>query len=213
MDRSWVPGSAALLVVGGFALLLGSLLTPTTDGDVTAVLELVRDHPNQWMGVAALFLLAAVGLLLGLPSMLVLFPHRGRRVGLVAIAVFAIACAGTAGYAMILAFFRALVLADGVRAEAIDEVTADPGFAVFLYGWVASFYLGELLLALALLRARSAPVWISTLFLLHVALLPVSAMLPESLRAGSTLLVALAFAGLGITANTTAADSVTTSRT
>lgn len=212
MDKSWVPASAALLVVGAFALLLGSLLTPSTGGDTAATLGVVRDHDARWMAVAGLFLLAAVGLLLGLPSMLVLFPYRGHRLGLAAIAVFAVACAGTAGYAMILSFFRALVLADAVRVEGFDEVASEPGFAAMLYGWVASFYIGELLLAVALLRAALAPRWIPLMLLAHVLLLPFSRALPDSVQSGSTVLVALAFAGLGITANTYAAQGAPAAR-
>ncbi len=207
MTNSWVPASAASLVVGAFALLLGAVLLPSTGGDSAAALELVQRHDQQWAAVAALFMLAACGLLLGLPSMLFLFPRRGRRLGITAMAVFSIACAGTAGYAMILAFFRALVIAEAINVDQFDEVTTEPTFLTFLYGWVAAFYLGELLLGIALLRAGSTPRWIPLMLLAHVALLPLGMALPEAVRESAVALTAFALAGTAITANSRAGDT------
>lgn len=198
-----MPASAASLVVGGFALLLGSLLTPSTGGDSAATLEVVREKGGLWFAVALLFMLAAITLLMGLPSTLLLFPRGGpgRGVGLTAVAVFSVACAGTAGYAMILAFLRALVRADAVRVGRFDEVAADPGVLGFIYGWVATFYLGELLLAVAVLRAGTTPRWVPVLLLLHLLTLPAGAFMSDSMKSAATGLVALAFAGLAISAN------------
>ena len=61
---------------------------------------------------------------------------------------------------MLLAFVRALVLEDAVSGHSLDTITQDTGLAVFLYGWIGFFVLGELLLAIALLIARSTPRWI-----------------------------------------------------
>jgi hypothetical protein len=212
VTNSWVPASAASLVVGAFALLLGALLLPSTGDDTAATLELVQQDNGLWYAVAALFMLAACGLLLGLPSMLFLFPHKGHTLGLTAVAVFAVACAGTAGYAMILAFFRALVLADAINVERFGAVTDEPGFLGFLYGWIAAFYLGELLLGIALLRSGTTPRWIPLLLLAHVASLPLGFALPEVIRESAVALTAFALAGTAITANRQASDTGLTVR-
>ena len=48
---------------------------------------------------------------------------------------------------MLMVFFRALVVSGALRGGALDEVTHEPGLAVFLNGWIAGFYGGIALLA------------------------------------------------------------------
>lgn len=201
MKSNWVPASAAALVTGAIALLLGALLLPQGGETAASTLSVVEDNDGRWFGAAILFFLGGVGILIGLPSLLGLFADRGRATGLSAIAVMAIACAGTAGFAMLLVFFRALVLADGLKRGAFQEVVDDRGLNGFLLAWIAAFYLGELLLAIAVLRARSAPRWIPSMLLLHVLLFPVSDMLPEDLSSVTVVLVVVGLCGLAITAN------------
>lgn len=201
MTRSWVPGSAASLVVGALALLLGTLFLPSAGEDAAATLELVQQENGLWYAGATLFMLAACGLLLGLPSLLFLFPHQGRTLGQAAIAVFAIACAGTAGYAMILAFFRALVLEDAINVERLGAAADEAGFLGFLYGWVAAFYLGELLLGIALVRSGLTPRWIPLLLFAHVVSLPLGGLLPDVIRESTVALTTFALAGSAIVAN------------
>lgn len=204
--NDWVPVSAALLVTGAMALALASLLTPTgSSGSET--LQLVRDDDNRWLAVSAIYFLAAAMLILGLPSLLSLLQDRGWYVGLGAAASLAVGFVGIAGYAMLLVFVRALVVTDAVRERSIDAVTEEAGLLVFIYGWVGAFYLGELLLALALLRARTVPRWVPVLLTLHVVTLLVAtvlpdAVLPDAVARASILLFALAFAGAGIRAAT-----------
>ena len=200
MTTSWVPVSAASLVTGVLALFVGSLLLPVTGDDAAATLQLVRDNDGRWLTVAVMFFGAGVGLLLGLPALFMLFPQRGRVVGTTGIAVMVVGAAGTVGYAMLLVFFRALAEAKAVRVEAFDEVTSDPGLTAFLYGWVAAFYLGELLLAVAVLRSRLTA-WTYPAFLLaHILMLPVSYLLPDQVRSLTVVLVVLGFSGLAFAA-------------
>jgi hypothetical protein len=203
MRVDWVPVSASALVAGVTALALGAILLPTGNGGSSESLRLVEQNDGRWIAVSGLFFLASVAMTLGLPSILTLFDRRGSRLGMTALVVFAIGCIGTAGYAMLLAFFRALVLQNAIRDEAFTAVSKDAGLTAFLYGWVAAFYLGELLLALALLRAATTPRWVPWLLLLHVALLPMSGILPQPIRSGSVLVMAVGFAGIAITANNT----------
>ncbi len=201
MRIDWVPFSASSLVAGATMLSIGSLTMPSAE-DSTEMLTLAQEEGGRWLAVSGLYFVAAVLLTVGLPSILVLFDRKGARVGLTAISVFTIGCVGTAGYAMILSFFRALVVADALDADALDAVASDNGFAVFLFGWIGAFYLGELLLGIALLMAKSTPRWIPGLLILHVALFPLSQVLPSEARGLTVLLITVALSGVAIHANT-----------
>jgi len=199
--NDWLPASAALLVTGAMALALASLLTPTgSSGSET--LQLVRDDDNRWLAVSAIYFLAAAMLIIGLPSLLTLLADRGRYVGLGALVTLAVGFIGIAGYAMLLVFLRALVVTDAIRDQSIDAVTEEAGLRVFLYGWIVAFYLGELLLGVALLRARSVPRWVPVLMLAHVLSLAITTVLPDAASRGAILVFALAFAGAGVRAAT-----------
>lgn len=199
MRLDWVPVSAAMLVTGVMALVLGTFLTPSAES-ASQALRLVEEQDNRWMVVAVMYFLAAVTLILGLPTVLTLFSGPGHRMAIASTVVLAVGYVGIAGYAMTMVFFRALVISDAVRADQMTEVTAEPGLVVFLIGWVAAFYIGELLLAIALLHARVVAWWIPLALLGHIALLPLSAVLPDGVDNVSILLVAAAFSGIAIAA-------------
>lgn len=202
MRNDWVPASAALLVTGAMALALAALMTPTgSSGSET--LQLVRENDSRWLAVCAIYFLAAAMLILGLPSLLTLLVDRGRYVGLAGIVALAVGFLGVAGYAMLLVFFRALVVTDALVDRSIDAVSEEAGLVVFLYGWIGAFYLGELLIAVALLRARSVPRWVPLVMLLHVVALPLGSVLPDTVARGTNLVFALAFAGVGMQAAST----------
>ncbi len=200
MRIDWVPFSASALVAGATALSVGTLLMPSSE-DSGDSLRIVQEQGGQWMAVAGLYFFASVALTVGLPSVLTLFDKRGARTGLTALAVFTAGCVGIAGFAMLLAFFRAMVLTDEVDPALFDEVTKDPGLSIFLYGWIAAFYLGELLLGIALLMAKTTPTWIPVLLLVHVALFPLSSVLPVTVQPLTSLLITVGLAGVGISAN------------
>lgn len=200
MRVDWVPFSASALVAGATALSVGAILMPDSDGSGDLV-RVVQQEGGLWMAVAFLYFFASALLVVGMPSVLTLFDRRGMRTGIIAIAVFTIGCVGIAGLAMLLAFIRALVLEETLDTTNLDAAISETGFAVFLYGWLAAFYLGELLLAIALFRARTTPTWIPSLLLAHVLLLPVNNLLPDTLQALSALLITVSLAGVGISAN------------
>jgi hypothetical protein len=200
MRIDWIPYSASALVAGAGALSVGAVLTPSI-GDDSGSVMLSEFVDNRWLAVAALYFIASVALTVGLPSIITLFEERGGRLGLTAIGVFAIGTLGVAGYAMLLAFVRALALKTDLTGAGLDEVAQETGLLVFLYGWIGAFYLGELLLGIALLRAATIARWVPGLLLLHVALLPVSSLLPDTVAAGTALLITVALAAVGIQAN------------
>lgn len=200
MRIDWVPVSAASLVAGVIALGLGTALLPGGD-TASDSLNLVEQDDARWMAVSVLFFVAAVGMTLGIPAVLTLVPHKGSVLGLLGGGVFLIGCLGVAGYAMLLAFFRALALSDAVRPEALDDVIDNPGLSAFLISWVSAFYLGELLLALALLRAGTTPRWVPVLLIAHVVSLFLSALLPVLAGSWTIVLLCVGFAGTAIAAN------------
>lgn len=200
MRIDWVPYSAAALVLGATALSVGALLLPSGN-DAATTLQMAESEGGRWLAVAVLYFLAAVTLTLGMPSTLTLFRVRTPRFGLTAIGVMTVGCIGLSGFAMLLVFLRSLAVTHAIEPGTIDEVSSEAGFTVFLFFWIGAFYLGELLLGIALLRGRTAPRWIPIVLLVHVALFPVSSFLPDRVESLTTLLVTVGLCGVGITAN------------
>jgi Na+/citrate or Na+/malate symporter len=199
MRIDWVPYSAASLVIGATALAVGSLLLPSY-AEAAITVQMTQSEAGLWLAVSILYFVAAIMLTLGMPSILTLFQARGARLGLTAVGIFAASAAGTAGFAMLLMFVRALVMNDAIPDATVLDVTQDTGLTGFLYIWIGALVLGEMLLALALLRARAAPRWIPVLLLVHVALLAFAPYLPELIGSGSPLLILVALSGIGIRA-------------
>jgi hypothetical protein len=204
MRIDWLPYSAAALVLGGTALSVGALILPSGDTAETT-LKLAESDGGRWVAVAVLYFLAAVTLTLGMPSILTFFQVRGTKLGLTAIGVFTVGCIGLAGFAMMLVFFQALAQNHAIKPEGIDAASSAVGLTVFLLGWIGAFYLGELLLAIALIRAGNVPLWIPGALLLHVVLLPVTAIVGVQAPPITALLITVALCGVGITANQNAA--------
>ena len=204
MRMDWVPYSAAALVLGATALSVGALILPSGDNAATT-LQMAESEGGRWLAVAVLYFVAAVTLTLGMPSILTLFRMRTTAFGLVAIGVFTIGCIGLSGFSMLLVFFRALAVNNAIQAGALDQASSELGLSVFLFGWIGAFYLGELLLAIALLRAGNVARWIPAALLLHVALFPLSSFVPDRVQSMTVLLITVALCGVGITANQNAA--------
>ena len=199
MRTDWVPLSASALVIGVMSLVFGSVLNPADTGASTAdTLRVATEDGGRWLAMAVMYLLASITLTLGLPSVLTLFDSRGRRTGLAAVIVFSLGAIGTCGYAMLMVFFRALVAADAVRGQAMETVVADRGLSLFLEVWIGSFYGGVLLLAVALLVARSTHRWIPLVMIAFVALLPAAPHLGRVGSAVQVLLLAVAFTGIAM---------------
>lgn len=197
----WLPVSAALLLTGALALCLGGILLPQSDNGADS-LRIVREQDGQWMAAAVILFISSICLTLGLPAVLTLVQRRGWTVGLIAAVVLEIGFVGTAGFAMLMGFFRALVNTHTVQSQGLDSVASDAGLALFLYAWIAGIYLGELLLAIALLRARTVPRWIPLALIAHVVTFPVNNLLPEYLSKATVLLLVIGFAGVAIQATT-----------
>lgn len=194
----WLPISAAALLVGAVGLFAAAVLSPSGDS-ARETLMIVEEQGGRWLAGAVMYFIAAVGLTLGIPAVLACAPRRGRRLSQVAAGCLAVGYVGIAGFASLLIFLRALVVSDAVRAAQIQEATDEVGLEVFLFGWVGAFYLGELLLAIALLRAGRdvVPRWVAVAMLLHVASVTLAGG-PDWVSDVATGVFALAFAGLAI---------------
>ena len=201
MRMDWIPASAAAFVTGAMALTFGSLLLPS--GSSTAdTLQVARNEDGRWLAAAVIFFIASVALTLGLPAAMSLFDRHGRTLGMVSAVILAVGFLGTAGYSMLIVFFRAIALETPLTGAQLDDAVHEMGLTVFLYGWIAGFYLGELLLAIALLRAGTTQRWVPLVLIAHVASLVVSSVLPHSLSSALVLLVAVGFSGVAIEAVT-----------
>lgn len=201
MRSDWIPASAAAFVTGAMALAFGSLLLPS--GSSTAdTLKIARNQDGRWLAAAVIFFIAAVALTLGLPAMLSVFDRLGRTLGLLSAVLLAVGFLGTAGYAMLIVFFRAIALETPLTGAELDNAVHEAGLTVFLYGWIAAFYLGELLLGAALLRAGTTQRWVPIALFAHVASAVVGPFLPKDVASAMVLLVAVGFAGVAIGAVT-----------
>jgi hypothetical protein len=197
MRMDWVPVSAALLLTGALALGLGSFLLPSSDG-AQDTLEMVQDQGGRWLVVAVILFIASVCLTLGLPAVLTLFERRGHTLGMISGIVLEVGFIGTAGFAVLMVFFRALVVTDALRDQGLEDATSEAGLTAFLYVWIVCLYLGELLLGIALLRARTAPRWVAVALILNAASVTFSWLLPGPVAKAMVLLLVLGFAGIAI---------------
>lgn len=202
MRFEWVPLSASSLVTGVMSLVLGTLLNPTaSDQDPASTLRVVSEQGALWMAMAILFFLGSVALTLGLPAVLSLFTRRGRTLGLAGVAVFSVGAIGTSGYAMLMVFFRALVEKHGIEPKALNSVVGDVGLSAFLYTWIGCFFLGLLLIALGLLRARVTAVWVPVLILVYLVAAPFASQVGRVGQTVQLMLLAVAFTGVATAAN------------
>lgn len=205
MRSDWVQVSASALVIGAMSLVLGTLVNPVRAGqDAGATLRVVESSGGRWLAMAVMFFIASITLSLGLPAVVSLFERRGRVTGLVAVCVFAVGTVGLSGYAMLMVFFRALVDTDALKVSGagLEQVTRDAGMSVFLYGWIACFYAGVILLMLALFVARRTPAWVPVLFLVFLLLSPFASSLGRVGGAVQILALAIAFTGVAVSAAT-----------
>jgi hypothetical protein len=201
MRTDWVSPSAATLVVGAFAMVLGTLINPTAGGeDANQALRVVSENDGRMLAMAVFYFVASLCLMLGLPSLLSVFALRGWRLGVIATMVFSVGVLGTAGFSMLLVFFRALVLNGSVTAGSVDQLAGDLGLVIFVYAWIIGFYAGLVMIAVALFVSRATPYWVPALLLFTVAFFPFANMLGTVGPAVQTLALAVGFTGVAVAA-------------
>jgi hypothetical protein len=205
MRQEWVGPSASALIIGVMALVFGFALNPLPqDRPVADSVRSVDELAGTWLASSAALGVASVGLTLGLPALLSLLDRRDRRLGVVAVAVFAVGTVGLCGYALVMIFLRALVLDDLMVVDGIDEVLQEPGVQTFLVAWLGCFMLGIVLLAVGLWRARSVPRWVPVLLAVFVLSQALPGIAGDTGTIVQFLVLAVAFTGAAISANTAA---------
>lgn len=202
MRSDWIPLSASALVVGAMAMVFGALLNPQTGADESAAetLRVVTEEGGRWLGMSVMYFFASVAMTLGLPALLSLFTDKGRRTGFVAVGVFSIGVIGLAGFSMLLVFFRALAGANAIQDARLNAATEDLGLSVFINGWIVSFYLGLLLVALALFLSKKTPMWVPGLLVVFVLLFPFTGQIGRVGQVMQVMALAVAFTGVAIAA-------------
>jgi hypothetical protein len=199
--RSAGAWSASCLVIGAMALGLAAALNPTpTGGHAAEVLQVSMMPDDRCVAMAAALFLGSVALLLGLPTLLFACSDRARGLGRLAVAVYAIGVLGSAGYALLLLFLRGLHTREVLRPAEFPRVMDDLSLGVALVVWVAAFYVGLLLLAVALFRARRTAVWVPVLLVVVVACLPFVSMTGHFGQVLQVLLFIFAMTGIAIDA-------------
>jgi len=178
-------------------LVLGALSMPQTT-EVGQVIGVVTHQDAAWLMASASFFLASVGLTMGLPSILWLFPRRHQVAGLLGLWIWAIGTIGTAGVAALLILFRAVVRTVEMTPAQVEALSRDPLLSLGLAAVTVSFYLGELVVAVVLLRGRAAPPWVPAAMLLHVALAPFNHLLPAHLQGAHTIVLGVALMGVAM---------------
>jgi hypothetical protein len=201
MRSDWVPLSASALVIGAMSLVFGSVLNPAESGGTTRQLvQVVGEDGTQWLAMAVMYMIASFALILGLPCVLMLFDRRGRRLGLAGVSLLVVGAVGTCGYATLMLFFRAVVTQEALKTGALLDAVDDPGLRIFLFGWIGAFYSGVLVVALALLLARTTGRWIPLLLVAFVLLLPFVGYIGRVGAAVQVMALAVAFTGIAMAA-------------
>ena len=166
MLKIWEPDNFRRTLAGlccfaaPMALLLAFLVHPgAAPEDLVAT---VAAEPGRIQASALLTLLTALLFVPALIGVLRVLRHRGVVLGHLAVALSIIGVIGHAvfaGFQIILSF----ALESGVDEAALAsmvEGTPSIGFVVVLLTFLVGFLLGMLLLAAALWRSRSVPVWV-----------------------------------------------------
>jgi hypothetical protein len=216
MRTEWLPVSAAALVTGVMALILGQMLNPGgSESSPAAQMMVAAEFPGRWLAMSVLFFGGAAALVLGMPAVMSLFQERrGRGVGMTGVAVFTVGCGGVGGLAALMLMFRALALETMgeetlITAHEITLVTnalEEPGLAISLSVWVYGFMLGVLLIAIGLFRTRQVPAWVPGLlmgFLAVQVVLPLLGSGTDARIASAVGLILLAGGFTGIATHAT----------
>ena len=193
--------SASALVVGVMCLVFGTALNPAGEGTgLAATARLASEEGERWLAMSVLYFCASVALICGMPAVLSLFRERAPRLGLVAVAVLSVGAIGTSGFAMLLVLIKALAQQGALNAGSLEAAVSDTALTVFLWGWAGGFYLGALLVALALLVSRATSSWVPVLLMVFVFLLPAAEALGQAGQILSMMALALAFTGMATAA-------------
>lgn len=208
MGDRWLPWSAASLASGAVLLVLGTFSLPSSFA-VADLMRSVQNDGGQWLLAAAAFFLAAVGITLGLPTIYWLLPPRHSSVGMVGLWIWSFGTIGAAGLSAHLVLFRALSLHLDLTTSDVQALSQDPAVLLWVYGFLGTCYLGELIVALVLLTGRTVGRWVPLLLIAHIVLTPINQSLPEVAQPLSAILTGVALMGMAVRASENWAEAQT----
>ena len=182
-------------------LVFGAALNPAEASEsANSAVRVATQQSGRWLAMAVLWCCASVALTAGMPAILSLFQTRAHRIGTLGVVVLSVGAIGTSGFAMLLVFVQALARHGAFKAAGLETVVNDTGLAFFLWIWVTGFYLGSLLVALALFISRATHVWVPIALVLFVVMLPLGTVAGEVGQVIQLMALALAFTGIATTA-------------
>ena len=152
-------------------LLVLGALAMPPTSEVGQVIVAIEQQDAAWLMASASFFLASVALTMGLPAVLFLLPARKHVAAMVGMWIWGVGTIGTSALAAFLILFRATVRAVEISPNDV------------------------------LLRSAVVPRWIPALLLLHVALAPVSELLPERLQSFTAIVLGIALMGIAVKAS------------
>lgn len=200
MRDAWLPWSAASLASGAVLLVMAALALPPSP-DLTQLLTSVVESDAKWLMAAAGFFLASVGLVMGLPTIIWVLPPRYHRAGMTGLWIWSLGMIGLTGLAALLVLLRALENTITLTPAQVEELGQDVALTVPVLGFLGAFYIGELIVAVVLLRGGGVGRWIPVLMLLHVAMLPINPVVPYQLQAVQVIVLGIALMGVAVKAS------------
>jgi hypothetical protein len=187
------------LASGAVLVVLGALAMPPTS-EVGQVVDAIQMQDAAGLMASASFFLASVALTMGLPAILTLIPVRRQTAGMVGLWIWAIGTIGTSALAAFLVLFRATVRVVELSPEQVERLGRDPVVGLSLLFVVGAFYLGELVVALVLLRSPTVPSWVPILLLLHLVVAAFNNLLPPNLQGLQAVVLGIGLMGLSVKA-------------
>lgn len=164
--NSFRSSVAGLTLIGAPLVgLVGALLSPQNTGNMEDELTVISEQTELWLASTFLTLLSFVLLIPAVFGLLYLLRHRSVALGHIgaSLAVLGLFFHGAImGYALV----EVPLVESGLeRAQMIafaERMYESPAFVMILAPFIG-FYLGMFLLAVALWRAKVAPLWVSVL--------------------------------------------------
>lgn len=163
-------GYGAAFVAGPLLLLVAQALDPTPDdADAAELLAVAGSDSGSWAASNLLVVAGAIVLVLGAFGLTPLLRGGGERLGRTGVCLLVAGLVCLAGWATTNLALAAVADAGGSVdvAEAIEESTSISAVEAV---WIGGLLLGFVLVAAALLQARSVPRWAPALILVFVAL-------------------------------------------
>lgn len=153
------------LIVAPLVGLVGALLTPKYTGDLGTELTAISEHTGRWLAGNFLILLSFFLLIPAMLGILQLLRHRSVALGHIGAALVLLGLffhGAITGFALV----EVPLVESGLpRTEMVtfaERMYEGPAFIMILAPFIG-FYLGLIILAVALWRAKVVPIWIAGL--------------------------------------------------